>query len=93
MEDLDVNSKVILELSSWQLRDIKNAGVKFKIAAITNLLNDHQNYYNSMEDYLNEKLIMLSELFGDKDFLVILRSNRDMYETVTPVVQLPLEES
>lgn len=43
--------------------------------------------------YLNEKLIMLSELFGNKDFLVILRSNRDMYETVTPVVQLPLEES
>ena len=43
--------------------------------------------------YLNEKLIMLSELFGNKDFLIILRSNRDMYETVQPVVQLPLEES
>ncbi|MCK4797488.1 MAG: UDP-N-acetylmuramoyl-L-alanine--D-glutamate ligase [Spirochaetes bacterium] len=57
-KNLDKDSHVILELSSWQLRDLKNKNFHFDGCAITNLLKDHQNYYSSMQKYLADKLII-----------------------------------
>lgn len=51
---------LICEFSSWQLRDIFNYlkidFPKTKISIFTNLLEDHQNTYDSMERYLQDKL-------------------------------------
>ncbi len=51
---------LICEFSSWQLRDIFNyLNGDFphtKISVFTNLLEDHQNTYDSMERYLQDKL-------------------------------------
>ncbi|MBN2544973.1 MAG: UDP-N-acetylmuramoyl-L-alanine--D-glutamate ligase [Spirochaetes bacterium] len=69
-EKLNEKSLVILELSSWQLRDLKNKKFRFKGAAIINLLKDHQNYYSSMKDYLSEKLI-ITDNQTDDDFIII----------------------
>jgi len=69
-EKLNEKSLVILELSSWQLRDLKKKNFRFKGTAITNLLKDHQNYYSSMNDYLSEKLIITDNQKGD-DFFII----------------------
>ncbi|MFW6274485.1 MAG: UDP-N-acetylmuramoyl-L-alanine--D-glutamate ligase [Spirochaetota bacterium] len=53
---LPSESPVILELSSWQLADIKPAELlKARIAAITNIMPDHQNSYSSMQEYVNDK--------------------------------------
>ncbi|MCG8572983.1 MAG: UDP-N-acetylmuramoyl-L-alanine--D-glutamate ligase [Spirochaetes bacterium] len=57
-DKLDFESKVILELSSWQLRDIRDKNFHFAGAAITNILKDHQNYYHSMEQYVEDKLVI-----------------------------------
>jgi len=67
---LDKNSLVILELSSWQLRDMESAKFQFKGAGITNLMNDHQNYYSNMEDYLKDKSVIASSQ-GLNEFFIL----------------------
>lgn len=44
---------VVLELSSWLLRDLHQP--KFTVAVVTNLLPDHLNYYPSMRLYQADK--------------------------------------
>lgn len=69
-KDLNKDSLVIFELSSWQLRDLKNKNFHFKGSAITNLLRDHQNYYSSIDDYLKDKII-IAENQNENDFCLI----------------------
>lgn len=42
---------VVLELSSWQLEATGDAGISPHVACITNLMRDHLNSYQGMEDY------------------------------------------
>ena len=50
---------VVLELSSWQLADLKGRNIlKPKIAAITNILPDHQNRYAGMDEYIADKKVI-----------------------------------
>ncbi|MBA3471062.1 MAG: UDP-N-acetylmuramoyl-L-alanine--D-glutamate ligase [Herpetosiphonaceae bacterium] len=42
---------VVLELSSWQLEGLDEAGLSPQYAAITNLSPDHLDRYSSLEDY------------------------------------------
>jgi UDP-N-acetylmuramoylalanine--D-glutamate ligase len=50
---------VILELSSWQLADLRGKGVlNPDVALITNILRDHQNRYASMDDYVSDKMVL-----------------------------------
>lgn len=47
---------VILELSSWQLADIDPLDLLSpRIALITNIMADHQNAYDSMDEYVEDK--------------------------------------
>ena len=44
----------VLELSSWQLADIRGKGVlKPDVALVTNIMRDHQNRYSSMQEYID----------------------------------------
>ncbi len=56
---------LVIEFSSWQLRDTFNYCEKcfpnIKIALFTNLLEDHQNTYDSMEKYLQDKLKLFTK--------------------------------
>lgn len=57
LEELEENDPVILELSSWQLADLRGKGLLHpEIAVITNLMHDHQNRYNSYQEYVDDKL-------------------------------------
>ena len=59
IDDLNENDPVVLELSSWQLSDIKDKNIfKPKIAVITNIIPDHLNRYSSMEEYVADKKII-----------------------------------
>lgn len=44
---------VVLELSSWLLRDVHEP--RFTVAVVTNILRDHMNYYGSMSLYQRDK--------------------------------------
>lgn len=47
---------IILELSSWQLGDLPLNVLSPHISIITNLYADHQNTYDSFNDYVKDKM-------------------------------------
>lgn len=53
---LDPPPPVVLELSSWQLADLRGRNVfRPAVAAITNIMRDHLNRYPSMDAYVEDK--------------------------------------
>ena len=63
-------SKVVLELSSWQLEGLKNHKKSPKVALVTNIYPDHLNRYKNLKDYINsKKLIFLFQ--NPEDFLFL----------------------
>lgn len=65
---------VVLELSSWQLADMKGLGVlKPRIAVLTSIMPDHMNRYASMEEYVADKRL----IYADQDESCYTLCNRD----------------
>ncbi|MDA3938224.1 MAG: UDP-N-acetylmuramoyl-L-alanine--D-glutamate ligase [Spirochaetia bacterium] len=63
-------AEVILELSSWQLADLKDKKLLVPgISVITNIMPDHQNRYLSMDDYIADKKLIYADQ-KDDDFLI-----------------------
>jgi len=59
LEELGEDDDVVLELSSWQLGDLKGRGLlKPRAAVITNIMRDHQDKYGSMEAYVDDKRVI-----------------------------------
>jgi UDP-N-acetylmuramoylalanine--D-glutamate ligase len=58
LDELCPEDDAVLELSSWQLGDLRNVVFKPRIALITAILPDHMNYYDSMESYVADKRII-----------------------------------
>ena len=63
--ELNEEDDVVLELSSWQLGDLKGRVnskgcflLKPRAAIITSIMPDHQDRYGSMEAYVNDKRII-----------------------------------
>jgi len=52
LEKINKNSRVVLELSSFELEDLKKSP---RIAAITTLFEDHLNRYKNLREYINSK--------------------------------------
>ncbi len=51
---------VVLELSSWQLGDLRGKKtLQPKVAVITNILHDHMNRYSSMDEYVADKMVIV----------------------------------
>jgi UDP-N-acetylmuramoylalanine--D-glutamate ligase len=68
------DTPVVLELSSWQLADLKGKGVlKPKVAVLTAMMPDHMNRYSSMEEYMADKRL----IYADQDDSCFLVANRD----------------
>lgn len=58
LEDLEPGAPVVLELSSWQLADLKGRGIlRPRISTVTNLLWDHMNSYPDQEAYAADKAV------------------------------------
>lgn len=80
IDEVTDTTPVVLELSSWQLADLKGKGcLKPVIAAITNIMNDHQNAYNSLDEYAEDKAVIFENSPSD----VILNYNdsyRDFFK-------------
>jgi UDP-N-acetylmuramoylalanine--D-glutamate ligase len=65
VDELGADDVVTLELSSWQLGDLRgkknSAGgvlLRPKIAVITKIMPDHQNWYKGMEPYVADKRVI-----------------------------------
>jgi UDP-N-acetylmuramoylalanine--D-glutamate ligase len=60
----NADTPVVLELSSWQLADMRGLGVlKPLVAAITSIMPDHMNRYGSMDEYVADKRL----IYADQD--------------------------
>ncbi|MFC1644607.1 UDP-N-acetylmuramoyl-L-alanine--D-glutamate ligase [Patescibacteria group bacterium] len=55
LEELKKDSVVVFELSSWRLSALKYTKKSPHIAVLKNILPDHLNYYNNMEEYIKDK--------------------------------------
>ncbi len=74
LPDLAPGDPVVLELSSWQLADLRGREVfRPRVSLITNLLPDHQDRYDGMERYVADKMVIF-ESQGEGDFALF---NRD----------------
>lgn len=73
LEKVQANAYVILELSSFQLGGASSKRYSPRIGLLTNFMEDHLNYYKSMEDYFLDKSFIYR--FQKRDDLLVL--NRD----------------
>ncbi|MDR0301188.1 MAG: UDP-N-acetylmuramoyl-L-alanine--D-glutamate ligase [Treponema sp.] len=55
LDELTGNDNVVLELSSFQLGDLKNRPLKPYAAVLTAIMADHLDRYKSMEEYIDDK--------------------------------------
>jgi UDP-N-acetylmuramoylalanine--D-glutamate ligase len=67
LDELNEKDTVVLELSSWQLGDLRGRDLlKPRAAVLTAIMRDHQNWYGSMEAYVADKrLIYKNQDEGD----------------------------
>lgn len=67
LEKAHKDSKIVLELSSWQLNNFSKSP---HISAITNIYEDHLNRYKDISEYINDKKKIFQ--FQNKfDYLII----------------------
>ena len=61
-DEVNTDTPVVIEFSSWQLADLRGRGVlKPHISVITKIVPDHQNWYGNMEDYLADKRLIYAD--------------------------------
>ncbi|MBI2021977.1 UDP-N-acetylmuramoyl-L-alanine--D-glutamate ligase [Candidatus Daviesbacteria bacterium] len=71
IDEIDRDTFVVLEVSSFQLEAFDKHSFAPKWAVITNIFPDHLNYYKSLEEYVaSKKLIAKYQTKEDKLFLL-----------------------
>jgi len=61
LDCLDPGSPIVLELSSWQLADLRGRGLLApRVSVVTVILPDHQDKYPGMDAYIADKKILFS---------------------------------
>lgn len=64
IDEVSLDTPVVIEFSSWQLADLRGRKVlKPHISIITKIVPDHQNWYGNMEDYVADKRL----IYADQD--------------------------
>ena len=67
LDELLPGAPVVLELSSWQLGDLRGKGVlKPAVSAFTVILPDHMDKYAGMADYIADKKVIFEEQSADQ---------------------------
>ncbi|AHH10769.1 UDP-N-acetylmuramoyl-L-alanine--D-glutamate ligase [Borrelia coriaceae] len=73
LDKLDGISPIVLELSSWQLHDLKS--LYPIISIITNVYCDHQNYYPNFDSYIEDK----SKIFVNQNSGILIAQDQAYY--------------
>ncbi|MDR1058400.1 MAG: UDP-N-acetylmuramoyl-L-alanine--D-glutamate ligase [Treponema sp.] len=62
LDKLTGDDDVVLELSSWQLGDLKGRGLlKPRCAVLTSIMRDHLDHYSGMEAYVGDKRLIYQD--------------------------------
>lgn len=74
LEETSPHTPTVLELSSWQLADLRGLGLLDpRVAILTPIMSDHQNWYNGMESYVADKKL----IYADQSDSGYLLCNKD----------------
>ena len=85
IEKTSKKTPVVLELSSWQLADLKQSSLlKPKIAIMTPVMPDHLNWYGSMEKYVADKKLIYKNMTAE-DFFICNYDDKFAKETYANV--------
>lgn len=76
LDQMNKNSIVILELSSWQLESIDYLKISPKFALITNIFPEHLNYYKNFKKYIEAKKIIFK--YQEKNDTLVLNYDNDI---------------
>jgi len=74
LEEVESGDHVVLELDSWQLQGFGDAEMSPHYSLFTNLLPDHQDYYEDMGAYFEDK----SQIFrhqSQEDYLIVTQQS------------------
>lgn len=74
LEQIDAETPVVLELSSWQLEAFAPHQSSPHLAAITNIFSDHLNRYRDLDDYADAKSVIFRHQ-RSSDFVVLNLDN------------------
>lgn len=74
ISEIDADTLIVLEISSFQLESFDEKKVSPKYAVITNIYPDHLNYYSSMEEYTQSKRLVFKHQSAS-DFLFVNKEN------------------
>ncbi len=77
LERITPTTPVVLELSSFQLGGLGEAGISPRYACVTNLSPDHLNYHGTMEEYAHAK----QQIFAHQSADGIVVLNQDLRES------------
>jgi len=76
LDQIQAGAPVILELSSWQLADLRGRGLLHpRVSTVTNLLWDHMNSYPNQEAYAADKAVVF-EGQGPSDWTLLPTEGR-----------------
>ena len=65
-DQVNGDTSVVIEFSSWQLADLRGRGVlRPHISLITKIVPDHQNWYGNMESYVADKRLIYADQTKD----------------------------
>jgi UDP-N-acetylmuramoylalanine--D-glutamate ligase len=74
LDQIEPDTPVVIELSSWQLEGLATYEMSPDIAVLTNISEDHLNRYDSLEDYIEAKR-HITRFQGPEDWLVVNRND------------------
>lgn len=78
LEEITKDTYVVFELSSWRCSALGRMKISPTIAVVTNIYQDHLNYYKSMEEYIDDKKNIFK--FQSKEDLVVLNIDDETVE-------------
>jgi len=77
LDEVREDTRIVLELSSFQLGGLRPRKYSPPVAVMTNLLDDHLNYYHSREEYFEEKSVI--HRFQQPGELLVLNRDNQVY--------------
>lgn len=73
---LGKKSDFVLELSSWQLRELNKHKKSPNVACWLNFFEDHFNHYNNINDYFEDKINILKHQSGNDYCILPIKDNQ-----------------
>ncbi len=96
LPDVQKDDIAVLELDSWQLQGFGELQISPHIAVMTNLMQDHQNYYPDMDTYFADKANIF-RFQHQGDALIcgwgIAQRVSDAKSPIAPMTPLPLPDN